>query len=195
MMNQKICSCRMWQLSGIPCPHAVSAIYHIHGNPDTFVDKVYFKDTCKATYENYLQPMRGRKSWPKSKMAPVLPPLNRRMPGRPKKARRKEFDEEQQRSATNKLLHDTSNAGNVGVDYTGEFEHIKPISQTLSPTTLTSQIAVRYEDANIIQVSSDDSKTIQQSKNDINKAEDQLDMKESDKCIISSSLMLYYRQM
>ncbi|XP_074342088.1 uncharacterized protein LOC141679500 [Apium graveolens] len=99
-MQQYTCSCRMWQLSGIPCLHSISAIYHLNVNPDNFVDKVYFKYTYKATYENMLETMSGRQMWPSSTVPPCLPPADVRMPGRPKKARRKEWHEEKAGSST-----------------------------------------------------------------------------------------------
>nr|XP_017251959.1 PREDICTED: uncharacterized protein LOC108222565 [Daucus carota subsp. sativus] len=93
-MREQTCSCNMWQLSGIPCVHAISAIYYGNGNPDDYVDAAYKKETYWKTYTNYMQPLEGSDMWPKSKLVPVLPPMQRRMPGRPKKARRKEMHED-----------------------------------------------------------------------------------------------------
>lgn len=45
-------------------------------------------------YSGYLQPMEGSDMWPESSIEPVFPPVERRLPGRPKKARRKEFGED-----------------------------------------------------------------------------------------------------
>ena len=92
-MEARTCSCRMWQLSGILCPHAINAIYFLKDKPDKFVDEVFLKKTYAATYKHYMEPMNGQNMWPKSSMAPVLPPAARRLPGRPKKARRMEFHE------------------------------------------------------------------------------------------------------
>ena len=46
------------------------------------------------TYSNTLRPMNGKSMWPKTMYAKLLPPDVKRRAGRPKKARRRESDEE-----------------------------------------------------------------------------------------------------
>nr|XP_017245786.1 PREDICTED: uncharacterized protein LOC108217466 [Daucus carota subsp. sativus] len=123
-MKEGTCTCNMWKLSGIPCVHAISAIYYGNGNPDDYVDACYMKETYRQTYSGYLQPMEGSNMWPESSINPVLPPVERRMPGRPKKARRKEFGEdvgtskkqceETMRVSRKKLQMTCSNCGGSG---------------------------------------------------------------------------------
>lgn len=93
-MSSLTCSCRMWQLSGIPCCHAINAIYFLCDSPNKYVAKWYFKDTYMKTYRPYLEPMNGENMWPISTIEPVLPPERRRLPGRPKKQRRREHHED-----------------------------------------------------------------------------------------------------
>ena len=81
--NDRTCSCRMWELSGIPCCHAISAIYYLKDYPYNYVAGCYKIDRCKAAYGHYLQPLNGEKLWPKDTCEPMLPPPHRRMPGRP----------------------------------------------------------------------------------------------------------------
>lgn len=90
-MKECIYTCNMWQLSGIPCVHAISAIYYENGNPDDFVHAYYQKDTNRQICSGYLQSMEGSNIWPESIIQHVLPPLERRLPGRSKKAMKKEF--------------------------------------------------------------------------------------------------------
>ena len=47
----------------------------------------------------YLQPTEGSNMWPESSIQSVLPPVERRPPGRPKKAGKKKFDEDGKSSA------------------------------------------------------------------------------------------------
>ncbi|KAK5832602.1 hypothetical protein PVK06_016404 [Gossypium arboreum] len=69
---QNSCSCRNWDLTGIPCMHAL-AVIHVKNDP-----------------------VRGPKQWASlSNMLPILPPPLRRPPGKPTKVRRKEPDEPQ----------------------------------------------------------------------------------------------------
>ncbi|KAK8705322.1 hypothetical protein V6N13_048926 [Hibiscus sabdariffa] len=65
-LDSTTCSCRKWDLIGVPCCHAISCILMIHG-------------------PNQWSPVLD--------MEPILPPQLRRPPGRPHKVRKKEADE------------------------------------------------------------------------------------------------------
>ncbi|KAL4323348.1 hypothetical protein GQ457_11G020680 [Hibiscus cannabinus] len=92
-LNEKTCSCRRWQLCGIPCQHACCAIWHTDGVSDDYLHSCYLKDTYIKAYSYALQPKNGFHDWKKSGIEAVLPPIEREMPGRPKKNRRKAKDE------------------------------------------------------------------------------------------------------
>ncbi|KAK9027895.1 hypothetical protein V6N11_067716 [Hibiscus sabdariffa] len=92
-LNEKTCNCRRWQLCGIPCQHACCAIWHTGGDPDDYLHSCYLKDTYIKAYSYALQPINGSHDWKKSGIEAVLPPIEREMPGRPKKNRRKAKDE------------------------------------------------------------------------------------------------------
>ncbi|KAG8479744.1 hypothetical protein CXB51_029261 [Gossypium anomalum] len=89
-------SLRNWDLTGIPCTHALAVIHVKNEFPETYVQTWYTKQTQLQIYSNFVSLVRGPKQWaPLSNMLPVLPPLLRRPPGRPTKVRRKEPDEPQ----------------------------------------------------------------------------------------------------
>ncbi|KAL4342055.1 hypothetical protein GQ457_08G017750 [Hibiscus cannabinus] len=44
-LNEKTCSCRRWQLCGIPCQHACCAIWYTGGDPYDYLHSCYLKDT------------------------------------------------------------------------------------------------------------------------------------------------------
>ncbi|XP_063946796.1 uncharacterized protein LOC135151676 [Daucus carota subsp. sativus] len=92
-MKNKLCSCRKWQLTGIPCIHGCQAILSINAAPESFIDECFKKATYLKSYTNLLCPMKGSKEWPVANQVKLLPPKDRRMPGRPKKHRRRETDE------------------------------------------------------------------------------------------------------
>ncbi|KAG8493248.1 hypothetical protein CXB51_010730 [Gossypium anomalum] len=93
---QNSCSCRNWDLTGIPCTHALAVIHVKNEFPETYVQTWYTKQTQLQIYSNFVSPVRGPKQWaPLSNMLPVLPPPLRRPPGRSIKVRRKEPDEPQ----------------------------------------------------------------------------------------------------
>lgn len=99
-MRQMTCSCRKWELSGIPCKHAVAALNEkedsgeVVGEIYTYVNKVYWVETWRTMYSFKVDPIKGRAMWPKSEVPVTLvPPPHRNLPGRPKKKRRLTADE------------------------------------------------------------------------------------------------------
>lgn len=88
-VNKKFCSCRSWQLTGIPCAHACCALWNDGKNPDDHLHNWYLPQTFMRAYQYALQPINGAHEWKKSTLDPILPPKPRKMPGRPKKSRRK----------------------------------------------------------------------------------------------------------
>lgn len=42
-INKKTCTCRKWNLRGIPCCHGVAAICYLHKDVESFVDECYSK--------------------------------------------------------------------------------------------------------------------------------------------------------
>ncbi|XP_073362798.1 uncharacterized protein [Aegilops tauschii subsp. strangulata] len=92
-MEAKICSCRYWQLSGIPCVHALAAS---QCGPDDIVSLIascYTIEAYNRTYEHCLMPMEGMPSWPVSDRPRPAVPGYVQMPGRPRTERRRGADE------------------------------------------------------------------------------------------------------
>ena len=88
-LRDRTCTCRLWQISGLPCCHAISAILKIGRNPNDYADQCYSRDLFFQIYENVLYPISGKSLWPQSDIPILDPPLACVQPGRPKKARRK----------------------------------------------------------------------------------------------------------
>ncbi|KAK8619239.1 hypothetical protein V6N13_133205 [Hibiscus sabdariffa] len=84
-LQDRICSCRSWQLTDLPCLHACCAIWHMGGDPDDYLDQCYHKNTYMKAYAYALHPINGAHDWIKYGIESVLPPIERKMPGRPKK--------------------------------------------------------------------------------------------------------------
>lgn len=94
--NEGTCTCRKWQLTGIPCSHAISVIYHNKDKPENFLDDCYKISTFLETYRHTLNPTQDRDSWPKSQQGPMIPPepITRRK-GRKTLLRRREIGEDE----------------------------------------------------------------------------------------------------
>ncbi|PPD76718.1 hypothetical protein GOBAR_DD26362 [Gossypium barbadense] len=88
------CSCRKWDLSGIPCKHAVSCMQLLAVSPETYVNTCYTVTTQLNIYSHLINPVKGPMQWEHVRdMEPILPPIIRMPSGRPKQIRRKEIDE------------------------------------------------------------------------------------------------------
>jgi len=87
------CTCRSWQLKGIPCAHAITTMHYKKYEVEPYVDHWYRKDTYLKAYSRFIQPLTSMNLWPKSTLPAIEPPVITAMPGRPKKQRRKAADE------------------------------------------------------------------------------------------------------
>ncbi|XP_015161903.1 uncharacterized protein [Solanum tuberosum] len=90
-LGRRTCSCRVWQLKGIPCAHIV--IYFKKCDLVDYIDSCYSKETYLRTYANVLQPITNMEICPISTNPTVAPPETKSIPGRPSKLRRKEAGE------------------------------------------------------------------------------------------------------
>ena len=92
-MEKKNCSCRLWEVSGIPCCHAIAAILLRNEDPRQYLNVCYSRGLFLKLYENVLQPISGEDHWPPSTMPELEPPVSVTQPGRPRKARRRDTTE------------------------------------------------------------------------------------------------------
>jgi hypothetical protein len=94
-LQGRTCGCGRWQLNGIPCPHAVCAIYLNKGKPETYVSHWYMMDTYRKSYASGICPMPGLDEWPVDEgVEPIEPPQPRKQCGRPKKQRKRGVNEQ-----------------------------------------------------------------------------------------------------
>ncbi|KAL0355180.1 UNVERIFIED_CONTAM: hypothetical protein Sradi_3964900 [Sesamum radiatum] len=59
------CSCRRWELCGIPCKHGMSAICAQMLDPEDFVHSCYLVQTYLKVYEPAMMPMNSKEMWEK----------------------------------------------------------------------------------------------------------------------------------
>ncbi|XP_071700362.1 uncharacterized protein [Rutidosis leptorrhynchoides] len=89
-----------WELTAIPCKHAVAALYHMGAfgarvsHLESWVHRVHWLETWKNTYNFKICPLNSMQLWGKNfGTSKLLPPLIVATAGRPKKNRRKGLDE------------------------------------------------------------------------------------------------------
>ncbi|CAL8128220.1 unnamed protein product [Prunus armeniaca] len=97
------CSCRRWDLTGIPCSHGISAIYRREEDPYNYVHSCYKKPAFLRAYKPYINPMAGEEYWPVTNHQPIRPPKYHKQAGRPRMLRCREPDEVRPPSNPNKI--------------------------------------------------------------------------------------------
>ncbi|XP_012828496.1 PREDICTED: uncharacterized protein LOC105949723 [Erythranthe guttata] len=88
-LGDKTCSCRKWQIYGIPYAHSILGMYYLGRKPEDYVEELYNKNTYMRVYIHLLDTLEGIESWPESENPPLLPPDIVKMPGRPKLHKRR----------------------------------------------------------------------------------------------------------
>ncbi|XP_060211632.1 uncharacterized protein LOC132639171 [Lycium barbarum] len=91
-LKKKTCSCRMFQMDEIPCPHAWAVLKSKSLMPDEYCSDLFKPKTVIKTYDVPVDPLPDESEWNIPKHISdevVLPPRYKRPPGRPKKKRDK----------------------------------------------------------------------------------------------------------
>ena len=86
----KHCDCRRWDLTGIPCNHAIAALRHERIPAESVVPACYSVDSFNKAYEFNIWPCRDQREWEHVNGPQVGPPVYEKKVGRPKKSRRKQ---------------------------------------------------------------------------------------------------------
>ncbi|XP_062112870.1 uncharacterized protein LOC133824026 [Humulus lupulus] len=92
-LKQMKCSCRKWELTSIPCSHAVAAIWQRREDPETYVSKWYMKEYYLKAYSQQIFPIRNQDEWPITGNVGLIKPISKIQLGRPKRSRKLELDE------------------------------------------------------------------------------------------------------
>nr|GEU76548.1 hypothetical protein [Tanacetum cinerariifolium] len=94
------CSCRQWQLTGIPCAHGCAAIYFLHKDPDKYVSDWYRKSMFVYVYQHFIHPLDGMDQWAPTEYQNPLPHVTKRMAGKRRTKRRKDDSEGNDKNRT-----------------------------------------------------------------------------------------------
>ncbi|XP_054806413.1 uncharacterized protein LOC129309081 isoform X2 [Prosopis cineraria] len=80
------CTCKRWQISGLPCCHAVAVIECIGRSPYDYCSRYFSVENYRLTYAESIHPVPSvdRPDYDSSTAVIVTPPPTKRPPGRPK---------------------------------------------------------------------------------------------------------------
>ena len=87
-INARTCDCRMWQLTGVPCCHAISCLRSERIQPESVLANCYFVKAFKNAYGFNIWPCKDKPEWEKVNGPEVKPPVYQKKVGRPPKSRR-----------------------------------------------------------------------------------------------------------
>ncbi|XP_038680892.1 uncharacterized protein LOC119981819 [Tripterygium wilfordii] len=94
-IGDRTCTCRVWDLTGIPCCHAIAALRYVGLPVEEYVSHYFYKDTYLRGYGHIVRPLNGMNMYPKTHAEAILPPPPRTKMGRPQIKRRREEGERQ----------------------------------------------------------------------------------------------------
>ncbi|XP_076909604.1 uncharacterized protein LOC143566939 [Bidens hawaiensis] len=87
-LNNRTCTCRKWELTGIPYYHVCAVAGFLKMNVEELVHSCLTKEMYLKSYQFTIPPLPPEKYWPVVEL-PLNPPPIKIGPGRPKKNRRR----------------------------------------------------------------------------------------------------------
>ncbi|XP_013607563.1 PREDICTED: uncharacterized protein LOC106314186 [Brassica oleracea var. oleracea] len=76
------CACRRWDLTGIPCKHAVCVLDDNQEDPVKYTAEYYYTHVMKRTYSDNIKPVNGKNLWKMIGKPPIGIPEIRKPRGR-----------------------------------------------------------------------------------------------------------------
>ncbi|KAH7843618.1 hypothetical protein Vadar_018826 [Vaccinium darrowii] len=92
-LAQWVCLCKVWQISGLPCKHALACCTYSRLNFVDYIHPYYSKEMYLAPYGRIIHPIMDHTMWTEVLGDVLQPPPLRRQMGRPRKNRRREESE------------------------------------------------------------------------------------------------------
>ncbi|KAL6615789.1 hypothetical protein ACP70R_038059 [Stipagrostis hirtigluma subsp. patula] len=101
----KQCDCRRWDLTGIPCNHAIACLRHERIPAESVIPHCYSSDAYLDAYKHPIWPCKDKSTWENVGGPQVLPPVYEKKVGRPPKSRRKQPFERQGKNGPTMSRH------------------------------------------------------------------------------------------
>ncbi|XP_066161061.1 uncharacterized protein [Oryza sativa Japonica Group] len=88
-LSAKHCDCRRWDLTGIPCNHAISCLRSERISAESILPPCYSLEAFSRAYAFNIWPYNDMTKWVQVNGPEVKPPIYEKKVGRPPKSRRK----------------------------------------------------------------------------------------------------------
>jgi hypothetical protein len=62
-LPSKMCGCRKWDITGIPCAYAISSIWLGGGNPEDYLSPYFDKEMYLKAYASIIYPVPSEEQW------------------------------------------------------------------------------------------------------------------------------------
>ena len=86
-LEKRECSCRRWQISGLPCLHAITSIRGGH-KIEHYIHDYYSVQHFNNAYKTRVPTMTDKKQWPEVDVGfHLFPPVLKKASGRPREKR------------------------------------------------------------------------------------------------------------
>ena len=92
-LTRKCCTCRVWNLTGIPCKYCVAAIYKNIERLEDYVHACFRKHAYVAAYKEMITPLPGQDEWVETNLPTPVALIVYKPAGRPPMKRKKDADE------------------------------------------------------------------------------------------------------
>ena len=126
-LDAKTCGCRRWDMTGIPCSHAISAIFKSKQKPEGFIHDFFKKPMYLEAYKPVIYPVPSQDQWTKTHTCDIHPPVFRIEKGRHQSKRRKGKFEVLEPKDTSRMATITcSNCKFLGHRYTSCTKPLNP---------------------------------------------------------------------
>ncbi|ERN07906.1 hypothetical protein AMTR_s00012p00235430 [Amborella trichopoda] len=84
-LGQRTCSCRQWEVQGLPCSHAIAAIHNKKYDVCSFCQDWFYVAKYQATYLEAIHPVLDASTWEGDEKLSIEAPPTKKRPGRPRK--------------------------------------------------------------------------------------------------------------
>ena len=77
-LNNYTCDCRRWDMTAVPCSHAIAAMQKVKLHPEDFVHEFFKKPLYCETYKHIIYPVPGPDCWPHTMGDDISPPYSKK---------------------------------------------------------------------------------------------------------------------